>query len=169
MIMIEFVDAYKDFLRELWYWEWYKYLFTHTYVFFEGSYFRLILFLEHFWIFFIFGSHFWWLVWEFIIPTFLKWVFYDVILISFWVIIWYIKPFKNLIYDNNKLFLIYFRFIPFLWNFWAFFWWILSSKLEFKDFKYIIYWNALAILVWWIFWDIFVHIYWEKIDPIRWF
>ena len=121
--MIEFVDAYKDFLRELWYWEWYKYLFTHTYIFFEGSYFRIISFLEHFWISFIFGSHFWWLVWEFIIPTFLKWVFYDVIL----------------------------------------------SKIEFKDFKYIIYWNALAILVWWIFWDIFVHIYWEKIDPIRWF
>ncbi|MBF0913355.1 hypothetical protein HXK64_00035 [Candidatus Gracilibacteria bacterium] len=167
--MIEFVDAYKDFLRELGYGEGYKYLFTHTYVFFEGSYFRLILFLEHFGIFFIFGSHFWGLVWEFIIPTFLKGVFYDVILISFGVLVGYIKPFRNLIYDNNKLFLIYFRFIPFLGNFGAFFGGILSSKIEFKDFKYIIYGNALAILVGGIFWDIFVHIYGEKIDPIRWF
>ena len=100
--------------------------------------------------------------WKSVIIILLKGMIYDIILYSFWLLLWYIKPLRNIIYDNKKLFFIYFRYIPFLWNFWAFFWWMFTDKVDiWRDFKLLLYWNLLAIIIYWVIWDAITLMWWE--------
>lgn len=85
---------------------------------------------------------------NFVIPIF--WFsFFSLLLFDFlsyflWILLWYIKFFQKYSYDNEKLFFIYFRFIPIVWAFWVFIWAFLKSKGEFS-------WDFLKIFYLWFF------------------
>lgn len=88
---------------------------------------------------------------NFVIPIF--WFsFFSLLLFDFlsyflWILLWYIKFFQKYSYDNEKLFFLYFRFIPIVWAFWVFIWAFLKSKGEFSwDFLKIFFWNILFMI-----------------------
>ena len=154
---------YEVFLRDMWYRYGFTYLYMHSHIFFDMNYFFPISIILNFKELFSDLNFIKWF-WKSVIIILLKGMIYDIILYSFWLLLWYVKPLRNIIYDNKKLFFIYFRYIPFLWNFWAFFWWIFTSKVDIcRDFKLLLYWNLLAIIIYWVIWDTITLMWWEWI------
>ena len=151
---------YEVFLRDMWYRYGFTYLYMHSHIFFDMNYFFPISIILNFKELFSDLNFIKWF-WKSVIIILLKGMIYDIILYSFWLLLWYIKPLRNIIYDNKKLFFIYFRYIPFLWTFWAFFWWIFTSKVDIcRDFKLLLYWNLLAIIIYWVIWDTITLMWW---------
>ncbi|ATU05802.1 hypothetical protein BKN14_05230 [Candidatus Gracilibacteria bacterium HOT-871] len=144
---------YEVFLRDIGFRHGFTYLYMHSHIFFEMNYFLPISIILNFKELFSdlnfitgFGKS--------VIIILLKGMFYDIILYSFGLLLGYIKPFRNIIYDNKKLFFIYFRYIPFLGNFGAFFGGMLTDKVDiWRDFKLLLYGNLLAIIIYGIIGD----------------
>lgn len=79
--------------------------------------------------------------------SFFSLLLFDFLSYFLWILLWYIKFFQKYSYDNEKLFFLYFRFIPIVWAFWVFIWAFLKSKGEFSwDFLKIFFWNILFMI-----------------------
>lgn len=76
----------------------------------------------------------------------------DLLFFIFWILFWLFPYFNKKIYENENLFFIYWKFVPFFWNFFTFLWWLFLKDIKKRYFIKIFIWNILLFLFCSFFW-----------------
>lgn len=76
----------------------------------------------------------------------------DLLFFIFWILFWLLPYFNKKIYENENLFFIYWKFVPFFWNFFTFLWWLFLKDIKKRYFIKIFIWNILLFLFCSFFW-----------------